>query len=184
MQANDAWLDFFSFVSCCVADRFVIIPLHSLMPTVNQTQVRFLPFLCLSVFLSVIIRKIQPQPYLSLLLRCSKGLLPELERLWLLPILLRPGTVMFVWTIQSLFFLLGFSFFILLLHSGKLRSRKNKAMALCCLCFFAPDSTCYYKQQTWDWLAYISWIEYEHWHGAERLTDRLVVDIFTHTQTN
>uniref|UniRef100_A0A3Q3J847 RNA helicase n=1 Tax=Monopterus albus TaxID=43700 RepID=A0A3Q3J847_MONAL len=27
------------FVSCCVSDRFVIIPLHSLMPTVNQTQV-------------------------------------------------------------------------------------------------------------------------------------------------
>lgn len=37
-------------LSCCVLDRFVIIPLHSLMPTVNQTQVR--PFLILIIFSS------------------------------------------------------------------------------------------------------------------------------------
>ena len=39
--------DINEFVSCCVSDRFVIIPLHSLMPTVNQTQVSIpLFFLC------------------------------------------------------------------------------------------------------------------------------------------
>lgn len=45
--------EFFSFVSCCVSDQFVIIPLHSLMPTVNQTQVSTLLFftVCLSLLL-------------------------------------------------------------------------------------------------------------------------------------
>ena len=44
----DWWL-FVFFTS----DRFVIIPLHSLMPTVNQTQVGLPPFHCLSLSISL-----------------------------------------------------------------------------------------------------------------------------------
>lgn len=81
----------FSFVSCCVSDRFVIIPLHSLMPTVNQTQVSIPLFLAVPVSLTVSVSadallplQYQKRPVSSLsltLLRCSKGLLLELERL-------------------------------------------------------------------------------------------------------
>lgn len=85
----------FSFVSCCVSDRFVIIPLHSLMPTVNQTQVSILlflslsvsPTLCLSVSAdctALFLFQYQKSPISSFpltFLRCSKGLLLELERL-------------------------------------------------------------------------------------------------------
>lgn len=47
-------LCFVLFFSFCVADRFVIIPLHSLMPTVNQTQVRALLFVsCVSQTVTV-----------------------------------------------------------------------------------------------------------------------------------
>lgn len=51
----------FLFLSCCVSDRFVIIPLHSLMPTVNQTQVSTLLFFSLCVSLTVSLLPFQYQ---------------------------------------------------------------------------------------------------------------------------
>lgn len=51
----------FLFLSCCVSDRFVIIPLHSLMPTVNQTQVSTLLFFSLCISLTVSLLPFQYQ---------------------------------------------------------------------------------------------------------------------------